>query len=208
MSAYLDAVGAFPTDLEHDPIAAELAQVFRALPAQSEQMRGVVSHYPRRDLPGKCVAITTVFHTLPDEHIMEDMPGVQRLLLRLGDGRATAGMLFEVRQVWQTEGDEPRLIEATVEVTDRFRSRAMRDIHTGLFRNGAVNRITIDMTRAGHLSKYGGGTRRGLIWCDRSFGIGQPRPYSAAYRIRPHSEVRLDLDPQAVTALREFVTRF
>lgn len=171
-------------------------------------MRALVTHYPRKDLAGTCVAIVVVIHDLPDETVREDQEAFQKFTSKLEHGRGMPGRLFEVRQVWQLAGQQPRLIEATVELTDQFVSLSQRHIVDGFFPDATVHKISADVTRGGHFEYAGGGTRRGIIWCDRSMGIGEPRPWSAAYRVRPLREFRTGLAPDLVKALKRFVIRF
>ena len=171
-------------------------------------MKAFVSYYPRKDLPGKCVGIQVVFHDLPDPMVADDVAAAEQFARDLCEHFRAPGMLFEVRQTWQLDGPRPRLIEATVELTDDFDQIAHRDVPRGFFEDPAVERITCDRTRGGHFSPFGGGARRGMIWVDRSVGLGEPRPWSASYRMRPMGEFEIELDPDVIDALREFASRF
>ena len=192
---------------EH-PILAELAQAYASLPARGSALRGLIVHYPRPDLPGKCAAIVTTFHDLPDFTIAEDLEEFGRYTNELAAGHPKPGMLFEVRQVWQMEGAEPRLIEATIELSDNLRTLAPRRLAPDFFRDSMVQKISVDAMRGGHFEYAGGGDRRCVTWCDRSAGIGPAKPWSAAYRVRPKREFSKPLNPAIVTALKEFVSRF
>jgi len=206
---YLKAVGAFPrVPADGNAIATELAEIYAALPARQSVLRANVTHYPRSDLPGKCFGIVTAFHDLPDFTIAEDLESFGKYLNALRRGREMPGSIFEVRQVWQMAGDEPRLIEATVEFSDRFASLARRRFAPGFFADKDVQKISADQMRGGHFEHAGGGVRRGIMWCDRSMGVGEPRPWSAAYRVSPKREFSGALDPELVTALKRFVSRF
>ncbi len=209
MTDYLKAVGAFPTaQAGGNAIAAELAGIYAALPARQSVLRANVTHYPRNDLPGKCFGVVTAFHDLPDFTIAEDLESFTKHLDGLRSGREMPGSIFEVRQVWQMAGDEPRLIEATVEFSDRFASLAPRRLAPGFFPDKDVQKISADQMRGGHFEHAGGGVRRGIIWCDRSMGLGKPRPWSAAYRVSPKREFSDALSPELVAALKRFVSRF
>ena len=95
-----------------------------------------------------------------------------------------------------------------VELTDRFSSVRSRIIGSGYFGDEKCGLITCDSTRGGHFQMYGGGHRRGVLWCDRSFGLGNPDPLSFSYRVSPEREMHRDLPEAVVKALRAFVTRF
>ena len=207
MPRYLQSVGA-ALPLGDGDVAHELADAFADLHRRAPSLKAFVSYYPRRDLPGRCVAIQTVFHDLPDPMIENDGEAAEQFARDLHDHFFAPGMLFEVRQVWQLEGDRPRLIEATVELTDEFERLMERNVPKSMFGDADVERITCDIARGGHFRPFGGGARRGLLWVDRSFGIGQARPWSAAYRLRPTREFDTDLAPELIEALREFATRF
>ena len=214
MQAYLGAVGPFPEwrGGDADPASAavhtELAEAFEGLGDRLERLQLVVTHYPRPDLPGRCFALVVAFHDLPDPHIVQDRARYRRFLMRDGREPPMSGVLFEVRQVWQTAGGAPRLIEATVEVTDRLTAAGGRNFGSSMFSNARVSEITCDITRGGHFGQYGRGTRRGLIWCDRSQGIGPPEPWSAAYRVSPRRELVVGLADSVTQALRAFASRF
>ena len=110
MTDYLKAVGAFPkAQASGNAIATDLAGIYDALPARQSVLRANVTHYPRSDLPGKCFGVVTAFHDLPDFTIAEDLESFTKHLDGLRRGREMPGSLFEVRQVWQMAGDEPRL---------------------------------------------------------------------------------------------------
>ena len=203
----MDAIGPFP-GAHAGRVAAELASAFARLRGRPESLRALVTHYPRDDLAGSCVAIVTAFHDLPDHTVAEDEAAFAEFVSALRRGVPTPGMLFEVRQVWQLAGSQPRLIEATVELTDAFNTFTPRHVLDGTFPDEAVQAITADVMRGGHFEYAGGGARRGIIWCDRSMGLGEPRPWSAAYRLRPKREFGDPLDPELVRALKQFVRRF
>jgi hypothetical protein len=211
---YLTATGQFLTrqGSETHPECQEhflaLRRAFRKLDEMGAAAKGFVAHVPRPDLPGKCFGIVAAFHDLPDPFLAADQNAYEDFQARLYDRAETPGMLFEVRQVWQTAGGKPRLIEATVEVTSRFREFRLREIPRGFFPDSRVEQVTCDPLRGGHFEFYGGGMRCGFIWCDRSLGIGEAQPWSAAYRVFPNRDVRTDLPGELVTALQEFVTRF
>lgn len=214
MRSYLDGVGAFfdlggPSgeSLAAD-VHAELARAYSNLRVRLPRLHAIVSHYPRPDLPGKCFALVTAFYDVPDPHIVQHQPSYQGFLMRDRRGRPLHGAILEVRQVWQTEDGEPRLIEATVEVTDGLTAPGDRALTSNLFRNARVSDLTCDKTRGGHFAVYGHGDRRGWIWCDLSFGVGATQPWSAAYRVSPRRKLETNL-PRAMTeALREFAIRF
>jgi hypothetical protein len=185
-----------------------LRRSYRALQDRGSSLKAFVSHYPRPDLPGRCFAVVAALHDLPDPFLVADESAFDDFLAFLYDKQETVGTLFEVRQVWQTAGGEPRLIEATVEVTTRFRVFREREVPARLFGDERAARITCDFLRGQHFDKYGGGTRCGLIWCDRSFGIGRLDPWSSAYRVWPNESLDRGLPTDLVAALQEFVTRF
>ena len=196
----------FAVDGMDEPIADELARAFAELAVASP--RAMIAHYPRPELPGKCFALVVAFHTMPDPNVVEEQMKFERYMLELRDLGRADGLIFEIRQVWQTEGGEPRLIEATVDYTNRFFSVRQRHLGGSYFGDEQCGLITCDSTRGGHFAMYGGGHRRGLLWCDRSFGLGEPDPYSIAYRVEPGREIRVGLSPELIAVLREFVTRF
>ena len=203
----MDTVGPFP-DAHSDPIVAVLATALARLRGRETSLRALVTHYPREDLAGRCVAIVTAFHDLPDSTVAEDEAAFVEFVSALRRGIPASGTLFEVRQVWQLAGAQPRLIEATVDLTDAFNTFTPRYLPEGTFPDEAVHAITADVTRGGHFEYAGGGTRRGIIWCDRSMGLGEPRPWSAVYRLRPEREFGDALDPELIEALKRFVSRF
>ena len=116
-------------------------------------------------------------------------------------------MILEVRQTWQFAGGTPRMIEASIELTDDFDSIRPRGFPRRFF-EPEVARIVVDESRAGHFEGFGGGHRRGWVWVDRAAGLGSARGWSAAYTVRPTPERDRGLDDELVEALKEFVGRF
>ena len=168
----------------------------------------LAAHYARVDLPGRCIGIQVVFHNVPDPMVADDAVAAEEFARSLRDTFGAPGMMFEIRQIWQLDGAQPRLIEAMVELTDDFDRLMQRQPPLGYFGDRAVDRITLDKARGGHFAAFGGGQRRGLLWVDRSLGIGTPDPWSSDYRLRPARVPDSPLPPEVVQALREFVKRF
>ncbi|MEM8882516.1 MAG: hypothetical protein AAGD14_00435 [Planctomycetota bacterium] len=171
-------------------------------------MRMLVAHYPRPDLPGRCVAVVTAIHTLPEPHIEEDQDLLRHYYRGMRKRRPYAGMLFEVRQVWQTEGGTPRLIEATIDLSEGFVAPARYRGFVALLGDARALRITEDITRSGHFHMYGADRRGGLLWCDRSYGLGEPEPFMAEYEIGRKRRIERSLPPALVAQLKNYVTRF
>jgi hypothetical protein len=166
------------------------------------------AHYPRRDLPGRCIGIQVSFHDLADPMVEDDGPAAEEFAQSLRERFQAPGMLFEIRQVWQLDGAEPRLIEATLELTDKFDRLMKRNPVLGYLGDPDVEKITFDKARGSHFAAHGGGHRRGLLWVDKSFGVGAPDPWSASYCMRPARAPESPLPPAVVKALKEFVSRF
>ena len=166
------------------------------------------AHYPRAELPGRCIGIVVTLHDLPDPMVEDDVIAAEQFARSLHENFEADGMLLEVRQIWQLDGDRPRLIEATIELTDQFDRIMSRVPPSGYFGDPGIERITFDKTRGGHFGPFGGGARRGLLWVDRSCGIGEPDSWSATYRMRPARTPESPLPPAVVKALKDFVTRF
>ena len=172
------------------------------------EFKVVAMHFPRPDLPGRCVGVQVIFHDVPDPMVEDDAAAADEFARALHERFHAPGMLLEIRQIWQLEGSEPRLIEATMELTDQFDRLMRRDPPRGYFGLQAVEKITFDQARGGHFAAFGGGQRRGLLWVDRACGIGEPDPWSAAYEMRPARTPDAPLPPHVVEALQEFVKRF
>ena len=189
MLPYLEAVGAFAGDSGRGAAAGELARVWRRLREQARggvgehPVRIFVNHYPRPDLPGRCVTLDVVVHTLPDPYLEGDRAWLQSNRTRLQRSEEIEGVLFEVRKTFQLEGGAPRLIEAGIEATTRIQHFAPRR-REGWFSDRRVARIVSDGLDGMHFMIYGGGKRVGMVWCDRSFGQGEPDPWAVAYRRR------------------------
>ncbi len=172
VSDYLDAVGPYPAEV----------------PKLTGEVYGWIAHYPRPRLPGRCMAVMAAFHNLRDPHLVED---IGRPLPKSG------GLLVVVRQVWQTEGPEPRMIEASIEWTTEFGTSAPREVEDPL-----VEKLTFDHARMGQDRMWPGSQRAGMLWADRSFGVGPAKPYFARYDA--HGWVEGD-EP---SGFRAFVRRF
>ena len=123
-------------------------------------------------------------------------------------GEALPGVLFELRKTYQTEGGRVRLVEAQAEVHTRVSLMPHRQSIMDL-----VDDVAPDPLYASHFLPYGGGVRNGMIWVDRSNGLGVAQPWSCAYtmerdHMREPPRVRMTALPQpAQAALRALVGR-
>ena len=200
-------MGALP-DLGDGAVARDLKRAFEEMRADAPNLKMFVAHYPQADLPGRCVGVLVVIHDLPDPMVRNDLGAAEEFARALHERFAAPGRLLEIRQVWQLAGERPRMIEATIELTDQFDRLMHRKPPIGYFGDDDVERITFDRARGAHFSPFGGGARRGLLWTDRSCGLGESDPYSAAYRMRPARTPDAPLSPAVAEALREFIRRF
>ncbi len=92
------------------------------------------------------------------------------------------GVVIDFHRTYQLESGTCRLIEATLEIHDSVRIGVAR-LPLAEALEAPSEALLGDARRGLHFSRYGGGTRRGLIWMDESLGRGEPRPWSRAYRI-------------------------
>jgi hypothetical protein len=215
--SYLNATGALPSFAKgKSPIADELRTLSDAVRRASTGMRGWVAQIPRNDLPGRCVSIVSAFHNLPDPHVEEEVAHYEDFQERGTSGKNTRLMIFVVTQVWQTEGLEPKLIGAGIEAVTEFDPRSTtslrRALQTGLRSapqaGDAVTRILCDSSRDGRNDLWGGSSRIGMLWADRSYGLLEARDFSAAYRMDGKTELTAKLPADVLAALRSFVVRY
>ena len=134
------------------------------------------------------MAVMAAFHNLRDPHLVEeyDRPFPE-----------SGGLLVVVRQVWQTDGAKPRMIEASIEWTTAFGTSVPREVADPL-----VEELTLDHARMGQDRLWPGTRRAGMLWADRSFGVGPAKPYFARYDMDGWVEGD---EPEG---LRAFVRRF
>ncbi len=149
-------------------------------PGGNDVLRVIVKHYPRHEAPGRCITIQADVYTVPDRYL--DWGGV----LHVGEvGVRLPGYVVRLRRTVQTEGGAPRLVEASIEVLERFRVGGAVVAYGKALGEPS---LTSDDQRNAHFEDFGATLRRGLLWVDRSYGRGTPRPWSRAYAIRTRSE--------------------
>ena len=86
-------------DLGTCPIAGELAAAFADLHRRASALKGFVAHYPRADLPGRCIGIQTVIHDLPDPMVETDGESAEQFARELRDNFGAPGMLRMLRDL-------------------------------------------------------------------------------------------------------------
>ena len=138
------------------------------------------------------MAIMTAFHNLPDPHMVEE---------RGTDFPKQGALMVVVRQVWQLNVENPRLIEASVEWTTEF-DTGQAVVRLGLIEDFTAAELTLDLARSGQDCNWPGTRRKGLFFCDQSLGQGEPKPYYATY-----TETEWTAS-EPIDGLVEFVSRF
>ena len=221
MLPYLEAMGPLDLDLVGEGLAAtvarELARHWRELQAMARgplgrpRLRVMANHYPRPELPGRCVALVVNFYTVPDAFVVEDEPLLGEFAEAIRRNERPEGLIVQIAKTWQLQGDRARLIETVVDVTRDFRAEAPRWADWSFLGDSRAERMTNDAQRGGHFMPYGGGDRLGVGWWDRSFGLGGAEPMSVAFRFTvlgpaPVSKAE-PLPEEAATRLRAFVER-
>ncbi len=184
---YVQALGriAFPPTAGLERVAETLNREWTAIrtvangkPAEPP-LRVVATLYPRERDPGHCVTVRATFATVPDPLFEKEAaraPEVQ-------------GVLYMLWKTYQLAGDEPKLIEAGVEVTTDIKTFGWRsDIATVAKPKDLPQTWTRDKLAGGHFYGFGGGTRLGMTWIDRSAGKRAVDPWAAVYTIDQHVE--------------------
>ncbi len=218
---YLDAMGKMEFPAQNDEglareVTDALARSWKELlttagkPVGTPLLRILTKHYPRIDLPGRCFTIQVTFFTVRDPYF--DDEGLTPELLERIKGKIIDGLMFEVRKTYQTKNGQRRLIEANVEVSEKV---------SGYFGRKGFPRLSGEKSLAGfaqdeffgaHFQPYGGGERRGLVWYDRSFGLGKAAAWAVAFRAIRSSETAQSvktakLPPKLTAALLSLVER-
>jgi len=189
--AYVEAIG--DLGLGADGFSGLAAEVARHLRHEWNRLRAVssgkvsrpplrilVKHYPRPELPGRCVTIQATFYDVPDAY-MDRIDIASKM--RAGAAVPVKGALLHLRRTYQLAGDGPRLIEALAEIhTHPGIAPPLRPVWL-LLGEKQVGAIARDRDFGQHFMAYGAGARYGLCWTDRAFGLGDPAPFGAAYRI-------------------------
>lgn len=170
-------------------------------------LRAFVNHYPRKDLPGRCVTVQTVFYTVPDVWIEQDRGRAFALIERLHRNEQVEGRLFEVRQTWRLDGKKPRLIGALLEATRALRRAVPRHIEKPDLPQPA-GRFLVDSVCGAHFPMHGGGDRFGFLWYDAKLGAGPADARYTAFRIDPERNLRFAPLPAAAAGpMLAFVRR-
>jgi len=182
-------------------------------PLGDPPLRILVKHYPRPDLAGRCVSIQVTFYDVPDMYFDRaalladpESPPVQ--------GKRIRGAILDLYRTYQLSGNQPRLIQALAEVSAPVLLLPQRLPITQILRRpDDVSPGSIDGVFASHFLAYGGGVRQGLLWIDRSNGIGKPAAFSTAYRVvrrrmRQSPSIETGAIPASlVAALKDWVSR-
>jgi hypothetical protein len=179
-------------------------------PVGTPLLRILTKHYPRDDLPGRCFTIQVTFFTVRDPYF--DDGGLTPELAERVKGKVVDGLMFEVRKTYQTKNAQRRLIEAEVEVTEKVGGYFGRKSFPQLSGLESVSGFAGDEFFGAHFQLYGGGERRGLVWYDRSFGLGKADVWAGVFRAIRSSEAAqkvktAKLPPKLTAALLSLVER-
>jgi hypothetical protein len=192
---YLEALGRVPlrAPVEGRPLAREATSAILQLltrmtsiaagPVGTPPLRAMVKHYPRPEFDGRCVTIQVVFYTVPDPHF--DRTVYAAMIREGGLGQEVRGALLEFRKSYRLDGGTPRLFEAEAEAHAEVQLARRRETYAGMQPDAEIRQIGIDPAASAHFAEVGGGLRIGLLWMDRSMGVGPARPHACAYRISP-----------------------
>ncbi len=184
---YTEALGAvaLPREPKLEQISEILTREWESIRAMAQAppadppLRIVTNVYARKGDPGHCVTIRATFNTAPD-------PLFDREAAR---APALAGVLYMFWKTYQLAGDEPKLIEAGIEVTTDIKTFGWRrDFATIAKPADLPQSWTRDELAGGHFYGFGGGRRYGIVWLDRGAGTKAASPWSAAYTIEQLQE--------------------
>lgn len=181
----LDAAGAEPLTAEVVSALEEQWRLLRAVaegPVGTPPLRIIVRHHPRGEIPGHCVGIQVTVSTIPDPFFDQDLFGP--LARNARSGPAVGGVLFDLRKSYQLAGGTPRLIEASLQIQSPVRIGMQMTMLGMHLPDEKARGIVSDPASVAHFSMLGGGERRGIVWCDRSAGMGPEDAWSGAYLLR------------------------
>ena len=178
----------------------------RGEPVSGQLVRVLVQHFPWEETPGRCVTLATTFYDVPDLYLDRARCEDQSWYETTAD-RTWVRLVKSYQLAQQT----PRLVCAWIETTRDLRIADAAEIDYA----GMLDRPELADANVvnAHWENLTGGTRLGLVWMDLSFGRGEVRPWSRAYRIHggysdsgPEVETG-PLPDRWAAALREVVTR-
>jgi hypothetical protein len=170
-------------------------------------LRALVRHYPRTDLPGRCVAIETTWYTTRDPLLEGGSlppPGPIR------------GVHFTIGRLYQLERGEPRIVAARIEAWTDLEALDARarldapDVAWAERLDPMIRAILQDPYARAHFAYLGGGRRVGAVWLDRSLGLAHETPWSACFDSEARSattRVEEGLPPPAVQSLVTLASR-
>jgi len=156
-------------------------------PPGANPVRILTKHYPRPDLPGRCVTLHVTLFSVPDPWF--DDGGLTPELLERRRGQRIDGRFVELRMTLRLDTEQPRLIEAEVSASPEIVGAFHRESIAAQLRSPELDAVDGDDFYGAHFQIYGG---------------GKPRMWSRAYSTeRATEEQRYDiklLDIDAATA--------
>ena len=150
-AAYVAALGQPDLLAEHWQEVVALAR----RPADETHFHVFVMHYPRPELPGRCVTLHVTFSNVRDPAFHAKRPAAPR-----------RGLLFSIRKTYRLDGDAPRLIEAAIEAHDARPGRAL--VPAGHLLHDTLGDVARDDEAMAHYADLGGGRRTGYAWTEKA----------------------------------------
>lgn len=188
---HVDAVGSIALGASSEgsllaQVAEGLDRTWRTIssiargPVGVPALRVLVKHYPREDLPGRCVAIETTWYTTRDA------------LLEGGEPPAPGpirGAHFTLARLYQLQRGGPRMVAARmeawtgIEAVDACGRAEASDNQWAERAESMVRAVASDPYARAHFGYLGGGRRVGAVWLDRSLGLANEAPWSACFDV-------------------------
>jgi len=221
---FLKALGeiAFPQE-EQDgvlrSVEAKIVEIWRSLDASATQqgkgppVRVFFKHYPRElsELDGaRAVTLHATLYSVPDLYFDISTAAIGHDPVDVERAAGVQGLLLDIRKTWRITPHGPRLIEASIEVTEEVRNALRGPGLCQLLEEPSISAVATDSGAIMHFELYHG-ERWGLLWVDRAQD-GPVDGWASAYHIPydPAGKPNLETEPlpaRVVAHLLELASR-
>ncbi|MGQ0614294.1 MAG: hypothetical protein ACT4PV_11205 [Planctomycetaceae bacterium] len=188
-------------------VEAKIERIWRAIEAGATRelagppVRVFFKHYPREpsEMGGaRAITLHATLYSVPDLFLDMGSTAISHDLAELARAPAVPGLILDIRKTWRITPQGPRLIEASIEVTEDVHNALRGPGLCQLLQDPSVSAVAADAGAIMHFELYHG-ERWGMLWIDRAV-TGPVDGWARAYHIPYDADRTSSLETEPLPA--------